>query len=362
MASGSEDQPSTDGPPGFGRENQTFRTREQGNLATAVAPDSPRLGVPVDEFVLWYVPVMQRIAPIEGDVEVAPPPAPTPAARQPGRRLSVAHARALYRPVQPVDADDDGYPYSDSSIVESQHHQRARTHLVEVVRARFADRVDVYAASELGLYFERGNRKALVVPDAFVAFGVVDHPNLSFKLWEHPAAPAFVLEVLSRRTWRKDVEDKPALYAALGVREYWLFDPNGVRRDGGAVLEGWRLDPDGAWQPVPRPPDTDGLVSEVLDLVVVVEAGQFRLRDRQSGELLPDLTEATRLREHEAGRANQEAARADQETARADREAARADEEAARADREAERSDAARNRVAKLEELLRQDPDRLRPD
>lgn len=327
-------------------EKQRIRTREQGNLANGLAPDSPRLGVPVGELLMWYVPVMQRIAPIEGDVEAAPPPAPAPTTREPRRRLSVAHARALYRPVPPVDADDDGYPYSDSSIVESQHHERARAHLVAAVRARFADRADVYAASELGVYFERGNRKALVVPDAFVAFGVVDHPDLSFKLWEHPAAPAFVLEVLSKRTWRKDVVDKPALYAALGVREYWLFDPNGVRRDGGAVLEGWRLDPDGVWQPVPRSPVADGLVSDVLSLDVVVATGELRLRDRHSGELLPDLTEATKLRKHEAGRADREAARANQEAARADREAARADREAAQ-------SEATQKRVAELEERLR---------
>ena len=232
--------------------------------------------------------------------------------------LSEIHARALYRPVPPVDRDDDGYPYSDSSAVESHNHERARTHLVEVVRARFADRSDVYAASDLGLYFERGNRKALVVPDALVAFGVDAHPDLSYKLWEQRRVPDFVMEVLSRRTWRKDVHEKPGLYADLGVREYWLYDPYGTRTDGGAVLEGRRLVAVGDWAPVARCPAGDGFVSEVLDLDILVAKGELRLRDRETGEVVPNLAESIAFAELSNKRADRETARANREAARAE--------------------------------------------
>ncbi len=33
-------------------------------------------------------------------------------------------------------------------------------------------------------------------------------------------------EILSEETWRKDVEEKPDLYARLGVHEYFAYDPN----------------------------------------------------------------------------------------------------------------------------------------
>ena len=92
------------------------------------------------------------VAKLRGQVSVAPPKP----------RLSVVHARTLYRPVPPVGCDDDGYPFSDSSAVESPRHFDARTHLVEVVRVRYADRSDVIAEADLGFYFERGNRSALV--------------------------------------------------------------------------------------------------------------------------------------------------------------------------------------------------------
>ena len=279
------------------------------------------------------------------DPGAAAPPARPPAPKVHSPLLSEIHSRALYRPVPPVELDDDGYPYSDSLPVESHRHERARAHLVDVVQARFAGRADVFAASELGFYFERGNRKALVVPDAFVVFGVEANPDLSYKLWEHDRVPDFVLEVLSRHTWRKDVHHKPGLYADLGVREYWLYDPYRTRRDGGAMLEGRRLVAEGNWAPVAHSPANAGFVSEVLDLDILLVDGRLRLRDRETGEIVPDLAESIEL-------SRQSNKRADEQTARADEQTARADEEAARADREAARAYAAERRIAELEARL----------
>ncbi|MDE0420988.1 MAG: Uma2 family endonuclease [Gammaproteobacteria bacterium] len=254
------------------------------------------------------------------------------------------HARALYRPVPPVDCDDDGYPFKDSARVESTRHFDARAHLVHVVRVRYAERKDVFAAADMGLYFERGNRRALVVPDGMVVFGIDNHPDLSYKLWEHLKAPDLVLEVLSKYTWRKDVYDKPALYHDLGVREYWLFDPKGRRRDGGGALEGWRRTPDGVWEAAATA--GDGFVSEVLGLELLACNAELRFRELGARDVLPDAVETSR-------RWEQESARADQESARADQESARADEESARADQEAARADAAQRRIAELEARLR---------
>ena len=69
-------------------------------------------------------------------------------------------------------------------------------------------------------FFEQGNVGG-VAPDLMVVFGAPNGDRLSYKLWEEPKAP---LEVLSEKTWRKDVEVKPGLYRDLGVQEFWTLD------------------------------------------------------------------------------------------------------------------------------------------
>ena len=82
------------------------------------------------------------------------------------------------------------------------------------------------------VYYERGNAEAVVAPDVFVVMGAgkrEENPRLSYRLWEAPRGPDFVLEVVSRGTWEVDRDEKPLLYADLGVREYWLLSARGSR-------------------------------------------------------------------------------------------------------------------------------------
>jgi Uma2 family endonuclease len=62
----------------------------------------------------------------------------------------------------------------------------------------------------------------IVVPDlVFVAgdqTGIMTEANIQ-------GAPALVVEVLSKRTRKRDVQIKRRLYEQVGVREYWLVDP-----------------------------------------------------------------------------------------------------------------------------------------
>ena len=241
-----------------------------------------------------------------------------------GIRGSIArmHARALYRPVPPVGFDDDGYPCEDNKPVESTVHDELCAYAKAALRVRYAARREVLVASNLGVFFERGNRSALLVPDVFVSFAAGRGHRLSYKAWEEGGVPDFVLELLSANTWRRDVEVKPPLYEALGVREFWIFDPLGRLPD---PMIGRRLDAAGTYRPVPTVRG-GGWHSDVLGLDLILHRGGFRFRDPATGEILPDAVEA----------------------------AAQRDEAAAQRDKEAAARQAAETRVAELEALLGQ--------
>ena len=228
--------------------------------------------------------------------------------------LSVMHADALYRPVPPVEYDDEGYPGPDGNVSESTSHWTAATYTYDALRTWFRDQPNTMVAGDLMVLFEEGNREAALVPDVMVAFGAGNGHRSSYKVWqEGNPMPAFVLEVLSTGTWRKDVRVKPALYAALGVRELWLFEPVGLH------LAGYRLD-DGAYRPIGPLPD-GGLHSAVLELTVLLHDGELRLRDPRTGEILPTHIEAVSARrtaEERARRAERRVAELEAKLAQSD--------------------------------------------
>ena len=242
---------------------------------------------------LWYFPMMQPKTLFPKPGTACPPTSPE-------RSLATIHAAALYRPVPPVACDDEGYPHDDSAPVENDYHDRLRAYLGSTMRARYRDRDDVYPATDLGLYFEKGNKAAVVVPDLMVVFGAPTHHRLSYKLWEEPKVPDFVAEVLSERTWRRDLTVKPALYQDLGIREFWILD---VIDKLPAPVIGSRLNPDGVYEPIPPSPE-GVLVSEVLGLELLDNDRDFRFRDVATGELIPDYTESEQMRKAAEAKAN----------------------------------------------------------
>ena len=122
------------------------------------------------------------------------------------------------------------YPSSDGKpLAENDAQLAAIVYGITVLRTRYAGRDDVYVSGDLLLYYEEGNPRVSVAPDVFVVFGVEDRMRMNYKVWEEGKGPDFVLEVASPGTWRKreDVGRKREVYAGLGVREYWLYDPMG---------------------------------------------------------------------------------------------------------------------------------------
>ena len=250
----------------------------------------------------------------------------------------------LVRPPAAVD-----YPSSDGKpLAENDAQLHAILYAVGTLREYYAEHPDVYVSGDLLVYYEEGNPRVSVAPDAFVVFGVEDRVRMTYKVWEEGKGPDFVLEVASPNTWREDVERKPAVYAGLGVREYFLFDPLDEHLT--PRLQGYRL-VDGAYERMAAVESIDrtlSLRSEVLGLDLRARPdGEMRFRDPASTEDLLSHGEEAAARRAAEARARREGTARRAAEARADLEAAARREEAA-----ARR--AAEARVAELEALLRE--------
>ena len=267
----------------------------------------------------------------------APPRATAASAAATAHAASNVHAKST---------DDVFYPSSDGKPMAENTWQS------EVIRHAAGEisvmHPDALVAMDVLVYPERGNQYNSIAPDVLVALGLGMGRRSSYKVWEEGKPPDWVLEVASPSTEENDRCSKRDDYAAMGVQEYWLFDPKGdVFPAGTPRLRGLTLD-DGEYQPLEsRIEDGVRMIhSKVLGLGVRAERDLLRFWDRATRR------DVRRHREEAAARATAEA-RADREAARAEREAARAGQEAARADREAATRATAQARVAELEAELR---------
>ena len=241
--------------------------------------------------------------------------------------LSVVHAKALYRPVPPVELDDEGYVCRDGKMPESTLHGSLLIFTLASARELLKHR-NACVAYDLALLFERGNPAAVLAPDLLVALDAGDHHRSSYKLWEEPKVPDLALEALSLKTWRKDVEVKPGIYRDLGVREFWMVDLLGKLPE---PLLGLRLNAPGDYESIPVSP-SGGYRSEALGADLVAQGDDLRLRKHTTGEVMLHYPEA--LSRHRQEQVERQAAEA-------------------RADSAEARADSAERRVAELEERLR---------
>ncbi len=207
----------------------------------------------------------------------------------------------LERPVRPRRVH---YPESDGKPMgETDLHRDLMTDLIFALKW-FLRSTQAYVAGNLFIYYEEGNPRAAVAPDVFVALGVEQRRRRIFQTWrEGGRTPDVVIEITSKKTRKDDRERKPAIYAALGVREYFIFDPHGEYLE--PPLQGYRL-VQGVYEPIA----TDPLRSEVLNLELRQEDGMLRLYHPQTGERLPTSDEEAQARRAaEAARLAEEAAR-----------------------------------------------------
>ena len=223
----------------------------------------------------------------------------------------------------------------------------------------FGERPDVFLSSNTILCYDPDDLNVRVAPDVYLAFGVETQAIRRRRLylpWEAGKPPDLAVEVASASTARQDVTAKRQIYARIGVREYWRFDPTGGNYHG-QPLAGERLF-EGAYRPIELTREPDGVLkgySAVLGLCLCWARELPRLYDRATGAYLESGREVAAAREAaeaerdaaEAQVAVEQAARLAERTARRAAETRAAESETRAADERARR----RTAEAELERL-----------
>ena len=218
----------------------------------------------------------------------------SPAAAPNGGRASKAwwaHIKALdhYDPAYPYDpghiygpdwTDDDAYGKDGVHFMVGPAHQTSVNGCHDEARRQLGpDRVFQKRCLKLpDLGMPRTNRYARsgrIIPDVFIQ----KHPRPGEDEHEVAYDPdnpiLFLLEVLSRSTFRRDLEPKVEMYRAMGVREYWRYDPRRIFRTGNEpLLWGQRLSVDGEYEAMAPLRTVDGQPVYHSDTL-----GMFRMLD-----------------------------------------------------------------------------------
>ena len=202
-----------------------------------------------------------------------------------------AHIKSLdhYDPAYPYDpqhvygpdwTDDDAYGKDGVHFLAGSTHGFSIDGSVEEARRRlgtyrvFKDRC--LKLPDLGVpKTNRYAKSGQVMPDVFIQ----EHPRPDERRHEIAYDPdnpiLFVLEVLSESTFHHDLGPKVEIYRAMGVREYFLYDPERLHRTGDEpLLWGLRLSDNGEYEAIEPSRLTDGLPVYRSDVL-----GEFRMLD-----------------------------------------------------------------------------------
>ena len=251
----------------------------------------------------------------------------------------------------------DSHSTEEDLMGETAFHANLVHYLMEVLRWLLQARAcAVY--ENLNMYQTKDIYEYPVAPDIAVIKGVAYKEfTRSWRVGKSGPAPQVVFEIASDETWRKDLQNKPAKYASMGVLEYFAYDPHEVPLPAskGRRLFGWQFDQAtrSMKEMVPR---ADGsLWSAHLESWLVPDGPMLRLYDTHGQRRLTHSEAA----DQRADIADQRASMADQ---RATMAAQQAEAEARRAEEAMRQAEAEVRRRQELIEKVRSlgiDPEQL---
>lgn len=180
------------------------------------------------------------------------------------------------------------YPESDAEpMAETDTHAKLLIYLREALEAFFVKRKDVYVTGNIMFYYVEGDPTEVISPDVMVCFGIPKGDRTSYKTWEESdVVPSVIIEIASKGTWKKDRVEKLDLYQMLGVKEYYIFNPQYPKTLPAFMafrLDGGRLDSVAI--------ENGRIKSDVLGLELVDTGETLRLFNPQTNEFLKDFEE-----------------------------------------------------------------------
>ncbi len=235
----------------------------------------------------------------------------------------------------------EAFPSSDGIPMESRTVANA-AQLLRHVLIHAGLRPDLDVGFNQFLYYDPTNQHRHKGPDFWAAVGVPPRHREHWETWTEGKAPDVVVEMVSPTSRQRDQDTKLYDYAALGVVEYYWFDPQD-NTWAGYRLQGSRY--------VDIPLEADGSRwCETLHLKLVLWDGVYDgHRRRWLRWAYPDgtlLLTTEEQREVEAQHAAEQAARVEQADRRAAAQTQRAEEEARRAAAQTQRADEEARRAA----------------
>ena len=236
--------------------------------------------------------------------------------------IAVPHQKASEEPRTPRlrGQEDARHPAEDGQPMASDVFEaREMVDSESVLRHRFKPRDDVYVGIDQLVYYTEGEDPKSVAPDVFVSFDVPSYMRDIYRIAEEGKPPDWVIEIASRATYTKDVDEKKDLYEAMGVGEYWVYDPKGDMHD--PRLRAWVLGPSGYEElaDLKRPGLEVALWSEALGLELHFDGTDLRMWDPAKQSYLRKLDESEEM--VETLEAKVETARAKAKAAEAERDA-----------------------------------------
>lgn len=185
------------------------------------------------------------------------------------------------------EADELSYPVEEK-LGQGKKHELRFTELMSFLRVLFDGRNDVIVGGDRFIYYEKGNPRKAVAPDAFVIKGFVGEEPDAFKIWETPLDLRFVCEIWSNQNDEAERHRKFGVYQnILKVREYAELTQE-------ERLYVYRLNEEGEYEQVM--PNREGRVwLEELGAELGFEDGLIRVY--QNGKKIPTLKEALKNRE-----------------------------------------------------------------
>jgi Uma2 family endonuclease len=207
----------------------------------------------------------------------------------------------------------DTHPTEEDLMGETLPHAELIDYLKSVLEWLF--RAQVCAIYKNFNFFQSSDEGEYpLAPDLAIIKGISRVAWRSWRVGIHGPAPHVVFEVASDKTWERDLAEKPGAYAAMGVQEYYAYDPYEpalpLSRRRRQRLFGWQRDrATGLLVVLPHLAD-GSLWSPHLESYLVPDDGFLRLYDRYNRLRLTPFEAESEARQAEAERADREARRA----------------------------------------------------